>query len=122
MDCCRVFANAGPFESSFYYLKEDETYFLILQCTEKTPDIFDRRVLSANEFGELVTANEQYISYVTEHGICIAKGSAVQMFMDVMPGNMIPKMRAEGKETLSDDHPETEGNASAGNSGNKGTV
>ena len=88
MDCCRVFADAGPLESSLYYLREDDTYFLILRRTDKTPAGFTRNVLSANEFGELVTSQEQYISFVTEHGECIAKGRAVEMFLDVMGGNM----------------------------------
>lgn len=93
MDCCRLFADAGPLESSLYYLQEDETYFLILHRTEKTPAGFARNILSANEFGELVTSQEQYISFVTEHGVCIAKGHAIEMFMDVMPGMKIPKIR-----------------------------
>lgn len=94
MDCCRLFADAGPLESSLYYLQEDETYFLILRRLEGTPSGFARRVLSANEFGELVTSNEQYISFVTEHGMCIARGHAVEMFMDVMPGAAIPRIRS----------------------------
>lgn len=93
MDCCRVFADSGPLESSLYYLQEDETYFLILRRTKQTPAGFAKNVLSANEFGELVTSREQFISYVTEHGVCIAKEHAVEMFMDVMPGIAIPKIR-----------------------------
>ncbi|MBR3166468.1 MAG: adaptor protein MecA [Lachnospiraceae bacterium] len=99
MECCRVFENMEPFDSSFYYLSEDDVYFLILRRTEKTPDGFERRVLSANEFGELVTSNEQYISFVTEHGICIAKDNAMELFMNVMPGYMIPKVRRKSDES-----------------------
>ena len=93
MDCCRVFADVGPLESSLYYLKEDETYFLILRRTEQTPASFARNILSANEFGEMVTSQEQCLSFVMEHGIPIVKGNAVEMFMDVMPGAAIPKIR-----------------------------
>lgn len=93
MDCCKVFADAGPLESSLYYLQEDETYFLILRRTKQTPAGFAKNILSANEFGELVTSREQFISYVTEHGVCIAKEHAVEMFMDVMPGITIPRIR-----------------------------
>ncbi len=93
MECCRVFADAESFDSSFYYLSEDDVYFLILRRTDKTSDGFERRVLSANEFGELVTSNEQYISFVTEHGIPIAEHNAIDLFMNAMPGNMIPKLR-----------------------------
>ncbi len=99
MECCRVFSNVGPFDSSFYYLSEDEVYFLIVRRTEKTPEGFERNVLSANEFGELVTSNEKYISFVTEHGICIAENNAIEMFMQVMPGNMIPRIRKKKKGT-----------------------
>ncbi len=99
MECCRVFENMEPFDSSFYYLSEDDVYFLILRRTEQTPEGFERRVLSANEFGELVTSNEQYISFVTEHGICIAKGNAMELFMNVMPGYMIPRLRRKSDES-----------------------
>ena len=93
MDCCRLFSNAGQLASSFYYLAEDETYFLILRRAENTPAGFEKWVLSGNEFGELVTSNEQYISFVKEHGVCIAAEHAVEMFMDVMPGIKVPKVR-----------------------------
>lgn len=95
MDCGKVFAQAGPLESSFYYLAEDETYFLILHRTEKTSPGFEKLVLSANEFGELITSQEQYIAFVIEHGICIAKEHAIEMFMDVMPGLKVPRIRAK---------------------------
>lgn len=93
MDCGKVFAQAGPVESSFYYLKEDDVYFLIVRRTERTPKGFEKLVLSANEFGELITSQEQSISFVTEHGVCIAKEHAIEMFMDVMPGLKVPKIR-----------------------------
>lgn len=82
-------------ESSFYYLAEDETYFLIIHRTSGSSAGFEKLVLSANEFGELITSQEQYISFVTEHGICIAKEHAVEMFMDVMPGLKVPKIRVK---------------------------
>lgn len=82
MNCCRLFAAIGAVKSSFYYLREDDVYFLILRRTAATPPDFDRLVLSANEFGELVTSHEQFIAYVTEHGICIAKDNAVSMLLD----------------------------------------
>ena len=93
MDCCRVFANAGPVSSSLYYLKEDDVYFLILRRTDRTPEGLERWILSANEFGELVTSEEQHISFVTEHGICIEKDKAIEVFMEVMPGGKIPRIR-----------------------------
>ena len=93
MDCCRVFANAGPVSSSLYYLKEDDIYFLILRRTDRTPEGLERWILSANEFGELVTSEEQHISFVTEHGICIEKDKAIEVFMEVMPGGKIPRIR-----------------------------
>lgn len=86
MDCCRVFAHAGPLESSLYYLREDYTYFLIVHRTGDTPAGFEKCVLSANEFGELVTSEERYIAFVTEHGDCVAKDHAIEMFMNVIPG------------------------------------
>ncbi|MDO5131736.1 MAG: adaptor protein MecA [Eubacteriales bacterium] len=94
MDCCRVFANIGQVDSSFYYLREDDVYFLIVRRLDNTPADFERLVLSANEFGELVTSHEQYISYVREHGVCIAAEHAVEMFIDVIPGIQIPRIRA----------------------------
>ena len=105
MDCCRVFAEAGPVESSLYYLKEDETYFLILRRTDKTPAGFEKRVLSANEFGELVTSEDQYIAFVTEHGICVAADHAIEMFMDVMPGVRLPRMRRENSSAAAVSEP-----------------
>ena len=95
MDCGKVFAQAGPLESSFYYLAEDETYFLIIHRTEKSSPGFEKIVLSANEFGELITSQKQYIAFVTEHGVCIAKEHAIEMFMDVMPGLKVPKIRTK---------------------------
>lgn len=86
MNCCRVFAGAGPVESSLYYLREDDTYFLIIRRTQDTPEGFEKCVLSANEFGELVTSEKQYIAFVTEHGMCIAAEHAIEMFMNVIPG------------------------------------
>lgn len=97
MDCCRVFADAGPVESSLYYLREDDTYFLIVHRTEDTPAGFEKCVLSANEFGELVTSEEQYIAFVTEHGDCVAKDHAIEMFMNVIPG--IGENVIDGKKT-----------------------
>lgn len=85
MDCCRLFAAIGSVKSSFYYLREDDVYFLILRRTAATPPDFDRLVLSANEFGELVTSHEQFIAYVTEHGICIARDNAVSILLDAWP-------------------------------------
>ena len=85
MDCCKLFAQVGPVESSLYYLREDDIYFLIVRRTRGTLDNFEKCVLSANEFGELVTSEEQYIAFVTEHGISIAADHAVEMFMDVIP-------------------------------------
>ncbi len=85
MNCCRLFAAIGPVKSSFYYLREDDVYFLILRRTDATLPDFDRLVLSANEFGELVTSHEQFIAYVTEHGICIARDNAVSMLLDAWP-------------------------------------
>ncbi|MBE6006211.1 MAG: adaptor protein MecA [Sarcina sp.] len=93
MDCCRLFANAGPVDSSLYYLREDDIYFLIIKRNGRTPGGLEKWALSANEFGELVTSYDQYISYVTEHGICIAKGNAIEMFMDVLPDVPVPKIR-----------------------------
>ena len=93
MDCCRVFEKVGRLESSFYYLREDEIYFLIVRRTQDTAKGFEKVVLLANEFGELVTSNEQHISFVTEHGVCIAKEHALEMFIDVLPGIRIPKIR-----------------------------
>ena len=119
MECCRVFENMEPFDSSFYYLSEDDVYFLILRRTEQTPEGFERRVLSANEFGELVTSNEQYISFVTEHGICIAKGNAMELFMNVMPGYMIPRLRRKPDESDSAQKPA--GQAAVQESGEAGT-
>ena len=97
MDCCRVFADAGPVESSLYYLREDDTYFFIVHRTEDTPAGFEKCVLSANEFGELVTSEEQYIAFVTEHGDCVAKDHAIEMFMNVIPG--IGENVIDGKKT-----------------------
>ncbi|MBP3876107.1 MAG: adaptor protein MecA [Lachnospiraceae bacterium] len=97
MDCCRVFADAGPVESSLYYLREDDIYFLIVHRTEDTPAGFEKCVLSANEFGELVTSEEQYIAFVTEHGDCVAKDHAIEMFMNVIPG--IGENVIDGKKT-----------------------
>jgi negative regulator of genetic competence, sporulation and motility len=106
MNCCKVFAGAGPVESSLYYLREDDTYFLIIRRTENTPEGFEKCVLSANEFGELVTSEQQYIAYVTEHGMCIAEEHAIEMFLNVIPGLKMPaapktepaqKKREEGK-------------------------
>jgi negative regulator of genetic competence, sporulation and motility len=93
MDCCRLFANAGPVSSSLYYLKEDDIYFLILRRTDRTPEGMERWILLANEFGELVTSRDQHISFVTEHGICIEKDNAIEVFMEVMPNGKIPKIR-----------------------------
>ena len=97
MNCGKVFAQAGPLASSLYYLAEDDTYFLIVRRTPDTPAGFEKLVLSANEFGELITSKEQYISYVTEHGVCIAREHAVEMFMDVMPGLKVPGIRRNGE-------------------------
>ena len=111
MNCCRVFAGAGPVESSLYYLREDDTYFLIIRRTENTPDGFEKCVLSANEFGELVTSEKQYIAFVTEHGMCIAREHAIEMFLNVIPGLKMPaapkagrsqKKREEGKGRQND--------------------
>lgn len=97
MDCVKIFAGAGPVESSFYYLREDDTYFLIVRRTKETPVGFERCVLSANEFGELVTSEEQYIAFVTEHGVCIAKEHAIEMFMNAIPGLKVPGVNNSGK-------------------------
>lgn len=94
MNCCRVFAGAGPVESSLYYLREDDTYFLIIRRTQDTPEGFEKCVLSANEFGELVTSEKQYIAFVTEHGMCIAAEHAIEMFMNVIPGLKMSGMSA----------------------------
>lgn len=101
MDCCKVFAGAGPLESSLYYLREDDTYFLIVRRINQTPAGFERYVLSANEFGELVTSEERYIAFVTEHGISIAKDHAIETFMNVIPGLKVPRIRkTRVKKTL----------------------
>ena len=97
MDCCRVFSDAGPVESSLYYLQEDDTYFLIVRRTDRTPAGFEQKVLAANEFGELVTSQEQYIAFVTEHGICVAPEHAVEMFIDALPEKKVPESRTPGK-------------------------
>lgn len=98
MDCCKLFADAGPVDSSFYYLREDDIYFLILHRTADTPAEFNRCVLSANEFGELVTSEEQYIAFVTEHGVCVAQNHAVEMFLNVIPGLRLPGSGKPGKK------------------------
>lgn len=98
MDCCKLFADAGPVDSSFYYLREDDVYFLILRRTAYTPAEFNRCVLSANEFGELVTSEEQYIAFVTEHGVCVAQNHAVEMFLNVIPGLRLPGSGKSGKK------------------------
>ena len=101
MDCCKVFAGAGPLESSLYYLREDDTYFLIVRRISQTLAGFERYVLSANEFGELVTSEERYIAFVTEHGVSIAKDHAIEMFMNVIPGLKVPRIRKTAeKKTL----------------------
>lgn len=98
MDCCKLFADAGPVDSSFYYLREDDIYFLILRRTADTPAEFNRCVLSANEFGELVTSEEQYIAFVTEHGVCVAQNHAVEIFLNVIPGLRLPGSGKPGKK------------------------
>ena len=98
MDCCKLFAEAGPVDSSFYYLREDDIYFLIVRRTGDTPAIFERCVLSANEFGELVTSEEQYIAFVTEHGVCVAGNHAIEMFLNVIPGLRLPGSGKYGKK------------------------
>lgn len=90
MDCCKLFAGAGHVDSSLYYLREDDIYFLVVRRTGETLDSFEKCVLSANEFGELVTSEEQYIAFVTEHGVPIARGNAIEMFMNVFPGQNEP--------------------------------
>ena len=40
-----------------------------------------------------MTSEEQHISFVTEHGICIEKDKAIEVFMEVMPGGKIPRIR-----------------------------
>lgn len=101
MDCCKLFAGAGPVDSSLYYLREDDIYFLVVRRTEGTLDSFEKCVLSANEFGELVTSEEQYIAFVTEHGVPVVRGHAIEMFMNVIPaqkeqgGLKIGKKKAE---------------------------
>ena len=50
-------------------------------------------VLAANQFGELVTSQEQYIAFVTEHGICVAPEHAVEMFIDALPEKKVPESR-----------------------------
>ena len=106
MDCCRVFADAGPVESSLYYLREDDTYFLIVHRTEDTPAGFEKCVLSANEFGELVTSEEQYIAFVTEHGVCVARDHAIEMFLNVIPGlKLHGAVKSEQKQEEAEDQP-----------------
>ena len=90
MDCVKVFAGAGPVDSSFYYLREDDTYFLIVRRTGETPAGFEKCALSANEFGEFVTSEEQYIAFVAEHGVCVAREHAIEMFLNVIPGLKVP--------------------------------
>ena len=85
-------------DSSFYYLREDDIYFLIVRRTGDTPAIFERCVLSANEFGELVTSEEQYIAFVTEHGVCVAGNHAIEMFLNVIPGLRLPGSGKYGKK------------------------
>lgn len=97
MDCCKVFAGAGPVDSSFYYLHEDDTYFLIVRRTKETPAGFEKCVLSANEFGELVTSEEKFISFVTEHGMCVAEEYAIETFLNVIPDLKIPGPRGKKK-------------------------
>lgn len=98
MDCCKLFAGAGHVDSSLYYLREDDIYFLVVRRTGETLDGFEKCVLSANEFGELVTSEEQYIAFVTEHGLPIARGHAIEMFMDVFPGQNEPAEGRTGKK------------------------
>lgn len=86
MDCCKVFAQTRPVLSSLYYLREDDTYFLIIRRMITTPGNFEKAVLAANEFGELVTSERKFIAFVTEHGECIARNNAIETFMNVIPG------------------------------------
>ena len=106
MDCCKLFADAGPVDSSFYYLREDDIYFLIVRRKGDTPAIFERCVLSANEFGELVTSEEQYIAFVTEHGVCVARDHAIEMFLNVIPGlKLHGAVKSEQKKEEAEDQP-----------------
>lgn len=94
MDCCRVFEGAGEIDSALYYLREDDTYFLILHRNGFTPDSYERRIISANDFGELVTTNEKYISFVTEHGVPIMRERAIEQLLSGLPAKKRRRKRA----------------------------
>lgn len=77
---CGKFLSAGS-EMKTDLLKDEEfgDYYLLVGKTEESGPDFERRVLSSNEFGTLITSNESYISFIREHTKCIIENNAVEL-------------------------------------------
>lgn len=64
---------------SSLYRGADGSFYLILSRTAHTGLEFETRVLSVNEFADLLASDSGQIAFIREHSICIQKEAAIQM-------------------------------------------
>ena len=81
--CCRVLSPVRGIESSVYFDPNTEVYYLILKKGPEADEDYDSCMLSANEFGRMVTCSDRTLSYLTEHSDCIVKRGALHKIAEL---------------------------------------
>lgn len=82
MQCCRHMCGSRPLDSSLYMDRDKGEYYLFIMRTEGVVD-YERIVLSANEFGELVTSSAQMGAAIREHMECLMEKNAISILAGI---------------------------------------
>lgn len=76
--CCRAITAGGKARmDGALYRDDDGSYLMIFLRGKGGDEDFESRVLSANEFGTLITSEKAVIAFIREHIHCIMKKDAV---------------------------------------------